>query len=184
MVHTYHLRIQCYATGRKSSEVQAYKKCPFSVQSKVIVGTLHSTCYTIIHKLKKNAYKDRIKNLLIMQATQALWRAVVKCNHTLAAHWFKTYAYQAHAETLFNACRLFLTYSWVVAFSKTLWIVQVSDILYLSLSISADCLLPVNKVEIVKGSTQLRDNIKRFCQITCYNCYKRVYCDRVPLKIK
>lgn len=62
--------------------------------------------------------------------------------------------------------RLSLTSSWVGALSKFLWIVQVSDILYLSLSISAERLLPVNKVEIVKGSTQLRDDIRSFCQIT------------------
>ena len=102
------------------------------------------------------------------QKAEALRRAAVKrkAYHTLAAHWFKTYAYQAHAETLFDAQSLSLTLSWAGALSKLFWIVQVSDILYLSLSISAERLLPVNKVEIVKGSTQLRDDIRRFCQIT------------------
>lgn len=42
----------------------------------------------------------------------------------------------------------------------------VCDILYLSLSISADRLLPVNKVEVVKGGTHLSDDIRSFCQIT------------------
>lgn len=42
----------------------------------------------------------------------------------------------------------------------------VSDILYLSLSISAHRLLPVNKVEVVKGGARLRDDIRSFCQIT------------------
>lgn len=86
------------------------------------------------------------------QKTQALWMAVVKCNRTLAAHCLKTYAYQAHAEILVNVYKLFLTFSWDVAFSMALLIVQVSDIFYLTLSTSADCLLAVNKAEIVKGS--------------------------------
>lgn len=73
--------------------------------------------------------------------------------------------------------RLFLIYSWVEASSQTLWVAQVSDILYLSLSISADLLLPVNKVEIVEKRTHLRNDIRSFCQITKH--YKRVYCGGV-----
>lgn len=73
--------------------------------------------------------------------------------------------------------RLFLIYSWVGASSQTLWIAQVSDILYLSLSITADRLLPVNKVEIVEKRTHLRNDIRSFCQITQH--YKRVYCGGV-----
>lgn len=110
-----------------------------------------------------------IKNLLNVQETemaQALWTAVVNCNRTLAAHCLKKYAYQAHAETLVNAYKIFLSFSWDVAFSMALLIVQVSDIFYLTLSVSADCLLAVNKAEIVKGSTQPKDDIKSLCRMT------------------
>lgn len=122
----------------------------------------------------------RIKKLLLnAQAPQkALWKMLVKCEayHTLAAHWFKTYAYRTQAETQLNAQTQTVSSLRLSQTGQALF--GVSDILYLSLSISTDRLLPVNNVEVVKGGAcqrwykqLLSDNIYHYKLACCGGLY-------------
>lgn len=103
---------------------------------------------------------------------QALWTAIIKCKpyHTFAAHWFMSYAYQAHTETLLNAQTLFNIF-------LGLGLLQTHPEMFRFLiyciwaypSMQTGC-YPVNKLEISQRSSTERE----YKQLLSYNSYSLV----------